>query len=530
MTLGPSRRSNSKLALENSFSLQTARADVAKRQTYHDAFRRIRVSRTLDAKALKPLRRRFPFYVWTVSISIYCCIMYIHMNMSLYRGHRQSVDHRTFINPTKPKLGNKQSSRGLDKVETSQSYQKELSVTEQEGRTKAFGKATSQNQGHDHVIDSKLVHVVETRFMQRQSSLLELGLARLALFEAFCLPTMLSQSNGEFIWIIRGDPNLHPSIVSRMQVLLEGKPNFIFMGSNANPEGFGRSDGHFEDFLRADPRDPDRNSAPVWSGNISLVKENYELSAADTVLLETRLDADDGLHIDFVKALQEEARSSLATKSDNVHETNVLWKLWCIDSKIEWHPLNPFPEVPEIAASKSHDTKEGYLVLYSDKTCVTPGLTFGYGPNVNRESLGFDHLRHDEIDRKVPKCKKESDDVQVECVSRFTDLVPGAIRARTTTSAGMKNVMTGNYDIDKRSSIKKYSKDQNLIRQFFQQERLWKGLSDVFSVTRQGVRFAETIMVDRMQEIAMDNLRGQCTPGHSCKNATKEVLGIMADV
>lgn len=79
-------------------------------------------------------------------------------------------------------------------------------------------------------IHPELVHVVETRFMQEQYSLLELGLARLALFESFCLPSMLTQTNGNFLWIIRADPKLHPLIVKRMQELLKGKPNFILMG------------------------------------------------------------------------------------------------------------------------------------------------------------------------------------------------------------------------------------------------------------------------------------------------------------
>ena len=79
-------------------------------------------------------------------------------------------------------------------------------------------------------IHPELVHVVETRFMQEQYSLLELGLARLALFESFCLPSMLTQTNGNFLWIIRADPKLHPLIVKRMQEVLKGKPNFILMG------------------------------------------------------------------------------------------------------------------------------------------------------------------------------------------------------------------------------------------------------------------------------------------------------------
>eukprot|EP00578_Thalassiosira_sp_NH16_P017051 CAMPEP_0181126456 /NCGR_PEP_ID=MMETSP1071-20121207/27644_1 /TAXON_ID=35127 /ORGANISM="Thalassiosira sp., Strain NH16" /LENGTH=380 /DNA_ID=CAMNT_0023212069 /DNA_START=586 /DNA_END=1725 /DNA_ORIENTATION=- len=365
-------------------------------------------------------------------------------------------------------------------------------------------------------IDLDIVHVVETRFMQRQSRLLELGFARLALFEAFCLPSMLSQTNSNFLWIIRADPSLHPSIVSRMQQLLQGKPNFILMGSNNNPEGFSRSNGSFHHFLRAGPR---ADIAPVWSGNISLVEEAYEKSAAGAILLETRLDADDGIHMRFIEVVQ--AQALLDLHSDN--DVNGTWQLWCIDSKIEWHPLNPFPETPDIV-SANEKMSEGYLVLYSDNICTTPGLTFGYSPGASRASLGFDHLRHDEISRKIAKCKEPS---VGRCVSRLNYLVPGAVRARTTTSAGMNNVVTGNAYADRMNGIQNLPQDKQskLITQYFHRRELWRALGDLFLISKEAARFAKSIIVERTNEIALDNLRGQCTPGHSCKNETRAILG-----
>jgi hypothetical protein len=373
---------------------------------------------------------------------------------------------------------------------------------------------------------TELVHVVETRFMQQQSRLLELGFARLALFEAFCLPSMLSQTNKNFLWIIRADPNLHPSIVDRLQILLRGRQNFILIGSNDNPEGFGRPTPKlpFDMFLRLD-----NITAPVWNGNISLAEEAYERSAAGAVLLETRLDSDDGLNNDFIERVQEEARKNLMV--DNNNKSQDLWRLWCIDSRIEWHPLNPFPRRPETeAANKSFP--EGYLVYYGEKGCSTPGLTFGYGHGASRESinsaLGISHLRHDEITKKIRICNKKHDEVEVECVSRLTELKPGAVRARTTTSAGMSNVITGHRDIDKRNGFSHISKNKNFIAQLSKQDTFWAGLRSWLSVSIQDAQYARSIILGRMQEIAQDNLKGQCTGGHSCKNATQSILGRLA--
>jgi hypothetical protein len=51
--------------------------------------------------------------------------------------------------------------------------------------------------------DHNVVHVIQTRIMQYQPDLLHLGKARLGLFEAFCLRTMVMQSSQQFLWIIR---------------------------------------------------------------------------------------------------------------------------------------------------------------------------------------------------------------------------------------------------------------------------------------------------------------------------------------
>ncbi|KAL7531588.1 hypothetical protein ACHAXR_008698 [Thalassiosira sp. AJA248-18] len=519
MTLGPSRRS--RLAFEQCIPYSSANTNSehdpnTATRTNRNRPRRVEFPYTMDDKVRvrKPSRGRTPFLGWLVAISIYySCIMFMHM--SSYRVLSASFDPKRLTNP-KP-----------HEEKSSQSSQKESSMMKRDEKNNEIMQDNENN----------IVHVVETRFMQGQSHLLELGLARLALFQAFCLPSIVSQTSGNFIWIIRADPNLHPALSETMVQLLEGKQNFILIGSNSNPEGFGRSpESPFETFLL---------DAPVWSGNISLVEEAYKKSAAGAVLLETRLDADDGLAHNFVKTVQKEAIKYLAD-SDHSKEPNDRWRLWCIHSNIEWHPLNPYPETEEVKAD-NQTIPEGYLVLYSDsRIChslhgislshsllipsVTPGLTFGYGPGASRASLGVDRLRHDRIVRTIEPCKKKKkNDTEVKCMSRLTELVPGAVRARTTTSAGMSNVVTGQKDFDKSNALKSGTKNKKLIQQYFQQEKLWKGLSLLFSVSRHEAIYARSVIVQRMNEIAEDNLRGQCSAGHSCKDGTQSVLKRMAE-
>lgn len=471
--------------------------------------------------------RRVPFLVWIVSISLYCCVVYLRMgdhrdlmaNRFVTKFHQQSITNNE-----------KSSTPELKSDETSKS----IASMKQYDHTKNIRRRNVHPAAEKTVMtaqSTKLVHVVETRFMQQQSSLLELGLARLALFEAFCLPSMLAQTNPNFLWIIRADPSLHPSLVSKLQELLQGRQNFILLGSNSNPEGFGRPRPKlpFQSFLRFD-----NVTATVWNGNISLVEEAYERSAAGTVLLETRLDSDDGVNIHFIEMVQAEALKNLIVDSNSKDESNGnLWRLWCIESRLEWHPLNPYPDTPEIAAVNI-SLPEGYLVYYSEHGCSTPGLTFGYGRGASRDSLdsslNISHLRHDEISKKIRKCKnKKSDDIEVECVSRLSELKPGAVRARTTTSAGMANVITGHRDIDKKNGFKRLAKNKSFVKQFTEQQTFWMGLSSWLDVSLEDAKFARSIILGRMTEIAMDNLKGQCTGGHSCKDGTKAVLGRLAE-
>jgi hypothetical protein len=190
---------------------------------------------------------------------------------------------------------------------------------------------------------------------------------------------MLSQTSSNFLWIIRADPKLHPSIVKRLQELLKGRDNFILIGSNNNPEGFGRDGTSLSSFLQVDSN---ATAQLVWSGNITLVEEAYRYSSSrSSILLETRLDSDDGLHSHFIEYVQNDAVNNLI--SEDIDQKP--WRLWCIDSRIEFHPWSPWdPSTPEILAANTNEVspQEGYLVLFSEKVCVSKSvLVFFYHVN-----------------------------------------------------------------------------------------------------------------------------------------------------
>lgn len=168
---------------------------------------------------------------------------------------------------------------------------------------------------------------------------------------------------------------------------------------------------------------------------------------------------------------------------------------------------------------------------------VTPGLTFGYGKGASRSSIGS-RLNHADITRKITPCTPDTDTkdpkqtINTGCFSRLSKLSPGAIRSRTTTSAGMDNVVTGDESHDKKNKLSSIKKNKGLLqkfnKQYFAQDKLWSGISVLFKVSKQQAESARTFIVRNTQKIAEDNLKGQCTPGHSCKNDTQSVLKSVA--
>ena len=80
-----------------------------------------------------------------------------------------------------------------------------------------------------------LIHIVQSRFMQEQGPLETLGMARLKLFQVFCLPSMIQQSSQDFFWIIKTDPKFTKTAVFDSLVrLVRPHDNIYVVASNKN--------------------------------------------------------------------------------------------------------------------------------------------------------------------------------------------------------------------------------------------------------------------------------------------------------
>lgn len=343
-----------------------------------------------------------------------------------------------------------------------------------------------------------ILHIVTTRFMQHQSELLELGWARMALFETFCLPTMIRQQANNFIWFVMTDPNLHADLLQRLRTLLSPYPHFYLVSSNTMvvvPQNLTAGSPKRDNFILTG--DLDTLSMKMFDFHRPL-------------LLETRLDADDGLHETTLLEIQTVARQ-LPVDSRG-------WQIICAGLHYEWRndaigAIAAFDGEGKTNQDKHHITS-GKLRVVKEGICVTPGYTLVR--HRNDESIEFPpRLRkgHQEITRDWPECNVPVDgsnlvnvttsnslsstggsinDVPTYNCWKKLGLYPAALRPRTITSAGMSRIGSG------RNS-------------FFdnQTEKFWGLVQRDFGIQPDQALSTSRYLHEHFLEIVADNLKGQ---------------------
>jgi hypothetical protein len=336
------------------------------------------------------------------------------------------------------------------------------------------------------------------RYMQDQPHLVDLGLARLELFKEFPLASLQQQTSNNYVWVIRTDPNLNETLKENLIDSLEHNNNsaqrrFLLVASNDNPNIQTYS------LLELEP-------SSIWSGSHDEFTNYLSLAkSSGSVVLESRLDADDALHKDFVQTVQDNAISYFTSK-----ETEASWKVWCASRHVEWQYRAMWEtESPEIGA----------LLSIKDSDCISTGLTIGYAATRDFQTHRLPRMKHDQLAYTVPSCRKKHNNNKKECLD-FVNLVPTALRARTPTSAGMMNILLNKKD---GTANRKYEK-AGAGDQVGVQPRLWQIVEKAFGFSEEGARRVHSHLERNMRTIAEDNLKGQCTTGHSCKESSKLML------
>ena len=416
-----------------------------------------------------------------------------------------------------------------------------------------------------------LIHIVHTRFMQHQGNLTTLGVARLKQFTAFCLPTMAHQTTQNFLWIIKVDPLLEENEESRKKVLeplieavsAHEENNIYVVASNYNfnMEGHKGSwrDGQEGEELVASNK-ANKTLAKVYTGDLDRLRRAYELRQEFPVL-ETRLDADDGLSTEYIEEVQSIALDRFlgdGSSEDNKAEPipKPQWLYWCILTQIEWHSeiySNNNTNTTTSAAKRDsweirNSVKKyygnqsfGFMVpIANENFCITPGLTVGYGIGASVESVPrYPHTSlYAKLHDKFKFCYAPEDKQSWHkgpCLERMggvsknpegkTSYSIHAVRSRTVTSAGMDGVgnsdslnQTVNESTGTTISTPKTEEQKKM------EGLLWRIMTDHFAIDPQAVRRTQDYFSENRMMIALENSLGQCSMGHSCKGKARERL------
>lgn len=334
--------------------------------------------------------------------------------------------------------------------------------------------------------------ILKSRFMQFQPSLLALGQARLKLFETFCLPTLLGQSDQNFIWIIRTDPELSEQLLQPLQALLSDYTDRIFLvGSNENTGGF---------------RSLDVGNLAILSGSRKVLQRAVEASQRQW-LVESRLDLDDGLHKKMIQEIRQEAMQyAQRTKDAGLFKGNQDWRAFCVSRSINWHSgaLSPIKEINPNVTDTLNIPPEGIVTRNKKayKSCITPGLSFVLPPHVGGPPIIGHHVLHE----MVPRCNASHDLSGEKCLQYFDLDYDQAVQARTPTSAGM-----GGFH-------REYKPRRS------ESTKLWETLKSDFSISKSRTTSILRNLKENVVAIAKDNLLGQCTEDHSCSHFARRAL------
>jgi len=356
------------------------------------------------------------------------------------------------------------------------------------------------------------------------------------------------------LWIIKVDPNLDKTILNELKAVLEPVKQFtLVVGSNTN-YGIGIKPGGWRDGQAGqnilDAYDNGQVYFPGGDGAYQMLRRAHE-ARSDRVVIETRLDADDAVNKKYVAALQSTALRTLvdpkisgydgrdgdddddddgeqSSKEEKKEIQTARWLYWCPQTHVQWNPSS---------SADSPSGGPGFLQVFQmPNICVTSGLSLGFAVGTEEENVPrYEHSKvymmiaviHNNKGKKNITQGIEGTDKHdcglypsSKCAVFVSDPMVSAFRSRAMTSAGMHNI-----DALGVPSIATPEKFKEMAA------KLWKEtIERQFGIRTERAKEAADFMMVNYLGTVRDNLRGQCTHGHSCKLSSLEKLQMTIDI
>ncbi len=290
-----------------------------------------------------------------------------------------------------------------------------------------------------------------------------LGESRIKLFKTFCLPTMANQTTDDFLWVILTDPDLDEMLMNQMKQLMAPYPHFFLVKLVAQEIDLNEFD-----------------LSLVVSGDVNLLLQAAHMSKSK-ILMQTRLDADDGLAFGLLEQMQ---TTTIETLQPEPSKRPAGWMITCVKKHYEWHY--------ELHGNRTEDLTGWLRQSVTPTFCITPGLTLSEAPGGRTwtETEQLPIYPHDRIAKRFPRCGRE-DKIRTECFHTLNEIRdPAAVRSRTPASSFMRGVGT----TEKGNKTPEYH---------------WKTLEDMFGLTRPILIETRNYLTGNMKAIALENLESQ---------------------
>ncbi|KAG7339064.1 polysaccharide pyruvyl transferase [Nitzschia inconspicua] len=429
-----------------------------------------------------------------------------------------------------------------------------------------YNKDNNNNNDNDD-IPPPIRHSILTRFMIGQGNQPVLARARFLLFKAFCYPTILHQTSQNFLWLVVTDASIPPDVLHDMTFLLQNIPAqnaYLILTNNTdwasdgisvhnkNGTGYGvnvqtiaeefhrqRLDirtgntyslvkmltdhyhhHHHNNNNNNEDHDTRKSSLSNWNEQVhSQVGRDAKL-----IMIETLLDADDGLHRLAIEYMQKDIWKRTDRQQQQQQQIitptlNTTWWILCASEHLEWHNRDIFHITADQFVQRG--ISDGVVGRRETPTeCISAGFTrVGY-LDVTQPTTGTDRFHfpkdalynHFQVHKFLQPCQNET---HVHCYFRSFPTFPGAIRSRSITSDSMSH-------LDPDVSLNKTHRHAALYTN--ESEILWEMLDQDFFIPRRQVHELSEHLYRKRESILHENEQARCIPGFPCLGHSQNTI------
>ncbi|MGK3753876.1 MAG: hypothetical protein ACI8RD_006183 [Bacillariaceae sp.] len=455
------------------------------------------------------------------------------------------------------------SKRDIHSVVLSNCGGNRLSSTTMTTATKQNNKGYDARRKHLTLSPYRIVHSLTTRFMVGQPNQPILARARYLLFETFCWPTIQYQSAlpDDYSWFVLADPGIDQEVIADLRALLsydkfpKGNAYLIltdepsWAADGVGVPGVTSYGASFQEIAQG----VRNGKVKLLTGNATRLIQTLEYSIEGKViddssknnntnhknednkpllLIETMLDADDGLNNHGIEWIQDLAVSHTQQQQEIIATPptlNSTWWILCGTDHIEWHNRDIFrltdSEYQEIGLTSGitgirhapqYCASAGFTRVGLTTTAMSMTTSINNNNDSQQKFLVFPQVaysNHALATENFDLCDDVKNITLARCFRRDFSGLPFILKSRSITSDSMDHMDPKREDY--RDLPWEGKMDHPLL--INETERIWRILQDDFSINRLMAWETSMYLRENLQSIIQENKNSRCAPGFPCR-------------